>query len=183
MQTEKMAQHRGLFNPLTHPQKEPRVTPSRLHAFTLERSFTHRLHRLSKMTDRISQMAYLAEAGIPMSEGRCLAAIGAFSPLSVNHLASQANLNKSQASRAVQSLVSQNLVSKTISATDGRGVVLMLTPQGADVWQRTMGVVERRNAEIMSCLDAAEIEQLDVLLDRLVAHAQKASQGVAESED
>jgi hypothetical protein len=35
----------------------------------------------------------------------------------------------------------------------------------------------------MACLDAAEIAQLDVLLDRLVAHAQKASQGVAESED
>jgi DNA-binding MarR family transcriptional regulator len=59
----------------------------------------------------------------------------------------------------------------------------MLTPQGADIWQRTMGVVERRNAEIMSCLNEAEIEQLDVFLDRLVAHAQKASQGVAESED
>jgi len=183
MQTEKIDRYYGLFNPLTHPQKDLRVTTPRLHAFTLERSFTHRLHRLSKMTDRISQMAYLAEAGIPMSEGRCLTAIGAFSPLSVNNLATQANLNKSQASRAVQSLVSQNLVSKTISTTDGRGVVLMLTPQGTDVWQRTMRVVERRNAEITSCLDVAEIAQLDGLLDRLVAHAQQALQGVAESED
>ena len=183
MQTEKIFPYQWLFNPLTLPPKDLQVTTSRLHAFTLERSFTHRLHRLSKMTDRISQMAYLAEAGIPMSEGRCLTAIGAFSPLSVNNLATQANLNKSQASRAVQSLVSQNLVSKTISTTDGRGVVLMLTPQGTDVWQRTMRVVERRNAEITSCLDAAEIAQLDGLLDRLVAHAQQALQGVAESED
>jgi hypothetical protein len=46
-----------------------------------------------------------------------------------------------------------------------------------------MRVVERRNAEITSCLDTAEIAQLDGLLDRLVAHAQKALQGVAESED
>jgi DNA-binding MarR family transcriptional regulator len=146
----------------------------------LDRTITHRLHTLSKITDRVTQAAYESDAGIPFSEGRCLAAIGAFSPLSVNDLAQRANLNKGQASRAAQSLVEQGLVRKEASATDGRGVVLTLTSKGERVWQRVMRVVERRNAEIVSCLDAAEVRQFGELLDRLVDHACSAADDTAD---
>jgi len=150
---------------------------------SLERTITHRLHTLSKITDRLSQAAYEADAGILFSEGRCLAAIGAFSPLSVNDLAQRANLNKGQASRAAQSLVDQSLVRKVASATDGRGVVLTLTAKGERVWQRLMLVIERRNAEIVSCLDPSEVRQLSGLLDRLVEHARTTGgDGVESSE-
>jgi DNA-binding MarR family transcriptional regulator len=137
----------------------------------LDQTITHRLHTLSKLTDRVSQTAYESDAGIPFSEGRCLAAIGAFSPLSVNDLAHRANLNKGQASRAAQSLVDQGLVRKQASATDGRGVVLTLTAKGERVWKRLMIVIQRRNAEIVACLDAVEVDQFSRLLDRLVDHA------------
>jgi DNA-binding MarR family transcriptional regulator len=144
----------------------PKRSPTRL-----DRTITHRLHTLSKITDRVSHAAYASDVGIPLSEGRCLAAIGTFSPLSVNDLAQQANLNKGQASRAAQSLVDQGLVRKEASATDGRGVVLTLTAKGERVWQRVMALIERRNAEIVSCLEAREVQQLSGLLDRLVEHA------------
>ncbi|MEO6744420.1 MAG: MarR family winged helix-turn-helix transcriptional regulator [Caldimonas sp.] len=146
----------------------------------LDRTVTHRLHTLYKLTDRISQAAYLADAGLPLSEGRCLSAVGAFAPLSVNDLAQQANLNKGQASRAAQALVDQGLVRKEASATDGRGVVLALTAKGERAWRRVMDVIERRNGEIVGCLDAAERRQLDRLLDRLVEHARVAAQGTSE---
>lgn len=149
------------------------TSPSRF--VPLEYTFTHRLHSLTKLSDRLSQVAYLADAGISMSEGRCLAAIGAFSPLSVNDLANQSNLNKSQASRAVQSLVDQGFVNKKTSSTDGRGVVLTLTRSGDRVWRRVMEVIQRRNHEITSCLNPVEKQQLDSLLDRLVVHASEAS--------
>ncbi|HUH60395.1 MAG TPA: MarR family winged helix-turn-helix transcriptional regulator [Candidimonas sp.] len=145
---------------------------SRIAPVPLDRTLTHRLHTWSKLTDRISQAAYLEDAGIPMSEGRCLAAIGAFSPLSVNDLALRSNLDKSQASRAVQSLVDQALVLKSASVTDRRGVVLTLTKKGETVWRRVMKVIARRNREITSCLTAAEIVQLESLIERLVAQAQ-----------
>jgi len=143
----------------------------------LDRTVTHRLHTLYKLTDRVSQAAYLADAGLPLSEGRCLSAVGAFAPLSVNDLAQQANLNKGQASRAAQALVDQGLVRKQASTTDGRGVVLMLTAKGERTWRRVMDVIGRRNAEIVDCLDAAERRQLDRLLDRHVEHARIAAQG------
>jgi len=146
----------------------------------LDRTVTHRLHTLYKLTDRISQAVYLADAGLPLSEGRCLSAVGAFAPLSVNDLAQQANLNKGQASRAAQALVDQGLVRKEASTTDGRGVVLALTAKGERAWRRVMDVIERRNAEIVGCLDAAERRQLDRLLDRLVEHARVAAQGTPE---
>ena len=146
----------------------------------LDRTFTHRLHTLSKITDRVSQAAYESEACIPFSEGRCLAAIGAFSPLSVNDLAHRANLNKGQASRAAQTLVEQGLVLKLPSETDGRGVVLTLTAKGDKSWQRLMQVIERRNAEMASCLDARERQQFSQLLDRLVAHARSTAANTDE---
>ena len=142
--------------------------------YALERTFTHRLHTLNKLTDRVSQTAYLQGAGLPLSEGRCLSAIGAFTPLSVNDLAHRANLNKGQASRAAQSLVEQGLVRKAPSPTDGRGVVLTLSPKGQRVYQKIVGVVLQRNTDILACLTEAEQRQLDALLERLVAHARDA---------
>ena len=140
----------------------------------LGRTVTHRLHVLQKLTDRVSQQAYLEKTGMPLGEGRCLAAVGAFSPLSVSDLAARANLDKGQASRAAQALLDQGLVSKEASAIDGRGVVLSLTPEGVQVWRRLMKVIRDRNDEIVACLTPDEREVLDALLDRLVEHARAA---------
>ena len=141
----------------------------------LDRTYTHRLHALAKITDRATQQAYEDDVGIPISEGRCLAAIGSFHPLSVNDLAMRANLNKAQASRSTQALVDQGMVMKQASEVDGRGVVLTLSPQGMALWEKVMRVIERRNQEILSALTMDEQAQLDVLLDRLLQHARKTS--------
>lgn len=137
----------------------------------LERTLTYRLHLLHKLTDADSQQAYPAQTGLSLSDGRCLATIGHFEPLSVQLLAQRANLNKSQASRAAQSLVAQGLVLKQDHPEDGRGVVLSLTPQGHQVFQHTMALIAQRNAAIFGCLSAQEQTTLSDLFDRLIAHA------------
>ncbi|MGH8809334.1 MAG: MarR family winged helix-turn-helix transcriptional regulator [Noviherbaspirillum sp.] len=149
----------------------------------LDRTMTYRLHLLHKLSDRESQRAYLEDAGLPMSEGRCLSAIGSFAPLSINDLAQRANLNKGQASRAAQALVEKALVRKEASETDGRGVVLRLTRKGAQVWERVMQVVARRNEEIFGCLSAAEREQLSDMFDRMIAHAQASTDGAVDDDE
>ena len=146
----------------------------------LDRTLTYRLHLLHKLTDIESQRAYVADAGLSMSDGRCLTAVGTFAPLSVNDLAQKANLNKGQASRAAQSLVEQGLVVKAASPTDGRGVVLTMTPKGKAAWQRAMQLVGRRNQDIFGVLSAAEREQLSDFFDRLI---EKARAGGDESDD
>ena len=137
----------------------------------LQRTLTHRLHTLHKLSDRVSQAAYLDDAKMSMSEGRCLAAIGAFEPLSINDLAHGANLNKGQASRAAQALVDAGLVRKGADDQDGRGVVLSLTAKGRAQWKRVMHLIERRNEEIFGCLSADERERFGDALDRLIAQA------------
>lgn len=137
----------------------------------LDRTLTYRLHLLHKLTDLESQRAYVAGAGLSMSDGRCLTAVGTFAPLSVNDLAQKANLNKGQASRAAQSLVEQGLVVKAASPTDGRGVVLTMTPKGKAAWQRAMQVVGQRNQDIFGVLSEAEREQLSDFFDRLIETA------------
>ena len=137
----------------------------------LDRTLTYRLHLLHKLTDIESQRAYVAGAGLSMSDGRCLTAVGSFAPLSVKDLAQKANLNKAQASRAAQSLVDQALVLKTASTTDGRGVVLTLTPEGQAAWQRAMAVVGQRNKAIFGALSATEQTQLGDFFDRLIDEA------------
>jgi DNA-binding MarR family transcriptional regulator len=137
----------------------------------LDRTLTYRLHLLHKLTDIESQRAYVNDAGLTMSDGRCLTTIGTFAPLSVNVLAQKANLNKGQASRAAQSLIDKGLVLKSASPTDGRGVVLTLTPTGKTAWQRAMGVVGQRNTDIFGVLSPQEQTQLGDFFDRLIAQA------------
>lgn len=142
-------------------------------AFQLDRTFTHRLHTLSKVTDRTTQTAYETKAEIGFSEGRCLAAIGAFSPISINDLAARSNLDKAQASRAAQVLVGQGLVNKVTTANDRRGVSLTLTAQGNVRWKTLKRVIADRNVEIVSCLDANEQALLSELLDKLLVHVKQ----------
>lgn len=149
----------------------------------LDRTLTYRLHLLHKLTDIESQRAYVAGAGLSMSDGRCLTAVGSFAPLSVKDLAQKANLNKAQASRAAQSLVVQGLVLKTASPTDGRGVVLTLTPQGKAAWQRAMDVVGQRNKDIFGVLSAAEQCQLSDFFDRLIDDARSGGDLAEAAED
>lgn len=136
----------------------------------LEQTLTYRLHLLHKVTDLESQRRYTCDAGLSLADGRCLAAVGRFEPLSVMDLARHANLDKGQASRAAQALVAQGLVSKQGSVTDGRGVTLTLTPAGCAAWERTMAMIHRRNDEIFSCLGPAGMKTLGRLLDQLIAH-------------
>lgn len=149
----------------------------------LDRTLTYRLHLLHKLTDIESQRAYVAGAGLSMSDGRCLTAVGTFAPLSVNDLAKKANLNKGQASRAAQSLVDQGLVLKAASPTDGRGVVLTLTPKGKAAWQRAMQVVGQRNQDIFSVLSAAERTQLSDFFDRLIDQARANGDAADDADD
>ena len=149
----------------------------------LDRTLTYRLHLLHKLTDIESQRAYVAGAGLSMSDGRCLTAVGSFGPLSVNDLAQKANLNKAQASRAAQSLVDQNLVLKSASPTDGRGVVLTLTRQGKAAWKRAMDVVGQRNKDIFGMLSAAEQRQLSNFFDRLIDDARTGGDLAEAAED
>lgn len=137
---------------------------------SLERALSYRMHLLHKLTDQESRRLYPLEVGLSLSDARCLAAIGAFQPLSVNRLAQLANLDKGQASRAAQFLVEQGLVAKGGTEGDARGVQLTLTRRGRPLWQKIMDFIDRRNEEIFGCLNPQEKRLIGDLFDRLIQH-------------
>lgn len=143
---------------------------------TLDRHLTYRLHTLNKLSDKASQELYMSAGELPLGEARCLAAIGSFPQIRVNDLAFEANLDKGQASRAAQSLVSKGLVNKTASDSDGRSVILTLTPAGQKHWERVMALIDQRNREIFGCLSPAEQLLLGEFFDRLIAHSRSHGQ-------
>ena len=139
-------------------------------AIQLDRSFTYRLHLLSKVSDHESHKSYLEEIGLSLSEARCLATVGTIEPMSVMDLADKGNLNKGQASRAAQILVDKGLILKKEHPCDGRGVTLSLTAAGKKLWDKTMVLIDARNRHIVACLSKEEQITLSRLLDRLLQH-------------
>ena len=137
----------------------------------LESALSYRLDLLHRLSDRRSQHAYSELVDLPMSQGRALAAVGAFEPLSVNDLARHANLDKAQASRAAQALVELALVRKRSDAADARAVQLTLTAKGRRRWHRVMTLIHLRNLDLFACLTASERKLFGTLLDRLIAQA------------
>jgi DNA-binding MarR family transcriptional regulator len=135
----------------------------------LDRFITYRLHVLNKIADRITNDLYERELKLTLSDCRCLAAIGYFKSISVNDLASHANLDKSQASRAAQRLVDGALVSRLHREGDGRIVDLVLTKSGEKIYGKVMKIATRRNQEVFDCLTDGQRMIFSDLLDKLIA--------------
>ncbi|OZI77972.1 MarR family winged helix-turn-helix transcriptional regulator [Bordetella genomosp. 12] len=144
------------------------VNPDELPA--LDRFLTYRLHVINKISDRDSAQAYADQYQLPIGEGRCLAAIGRFAPLSVNDLARAANLNKGQASRCAQALCDAGLIRKAVSHVDGRGVVLSPTAKGQRRYRQLIALIAARNDEVFGCLNAREQAEFSRMLDKIIAH-------------
>lgn len=151
--------------PYTAPMATRHIKP-----LALDRFASYRLHLIAKLSDKTSAAAYMKELDLSLSEGRCLAAIGQYEPLSVQNLARMANLNKANASRASDALAARGIVKKSASQTDGRGVVLTLTRDGRSLWGQTMRLVHDRNEQIFGCLTQEELAAFDQALDKVVAH-------------
>ena len=59
----------------------PKAAPARKRPVTpLAESFTHRLHTLQKLTDKVTQDAYLAATGLPLERERLLSSPFIVSP-------------------------------------------------------------------------------------------------------
>ena len=138
-------------------------------SFNLENSLTYRLHSLSKLIDNHADYADIQHADISFSESRVLAVIGFYQALSVLQLAKKANLDKSQGSRAVVSLVNKGLIEKLQNQHDARTYDLFLTAKGKLVYEEVVALITHRNTLAMKTLS---VDEQDTLL-RLIGKIQQ----------
>ncbi len=150
------------------PDADPAPQPAARHFKEL---VSFRLNMLASAWSRLAAESNAREFGLDPREWRILGMLGASAPMSLQGLAREINVDKSQASRAVSALIARGLLHRGADASDGRGVQLSLTREGRALYRKVFPRAARRNEELLSVLDAQERAVLESALDRLTAHA------------
>ncbi|WP_182902198.1 MarR family winged helix-turn-helix transcriptional regulator [Microbispora sp. H10830] len=96
---------------------------------------------------------------IPVSEAHALGELARDGALRQNELAHRLRLEKSTTSRLVTQLIKRGWAERTPTPDDGRGVLVRLTPTGADAAAR---------------LARARAERFSAVIDRIPAHERAA---------
>ncbi|WPG35964.1 MarR family transcriptional regulator [Variovorax sp. EBFNA2] len=133
------------------------------------------LYRLSRLLAVAGSMVIrLCEGrfGITRREWRLIAVLASRGELGSSQLAEHAQLDRARTSKAVGSLVTKRLVTRTALAGDRRQVRLGLTASGQALYDELFPLVTRINAELMGTLDADDAARFDDALLRLQAHAE-----------
>ncbi len=88
--------------------------------------------------------------------------------MSNSELARRANLDKSQASRGADGLVSRGLVRRAPDEHDGRAVKVTLTPEGERVWRVVIDAARAHYDRLFDTLTDDEMRVYEQLLDKLL---------------
>src|SRR5204863_5133740 len=120
--------------PLRHPAAR-RGRDALLRRLMIRELLSYRLHEVANLLSRGAELRYRREFGVSLWEWRTIALLGgATEPLSLNHLAHAAGIDKSQMSRVVSALANRKLVVRDANADDGRGVHLTLSKAGRKLY-------------------------------------------------
>lgn len=151
--------------------RQPEAPNARARNFKELISF--RLNILASTWSRLAAESNQRDFGLDPREWRIIGMLGADAPMSLQGLAREVNLDKSQASRTVSDMIERGLLQRESDESDGRGVQLSLTAQGKALYRKVFPRAVRRNEELLSVLSEKERAVLDRALDVLTAHAQK----------
>lgn len=135
--------------------------------FSLEEFFPYRLSVLNEQVSRSLAAVYAERFDLTPPEWRAMAVLAGFQPLSAGGICQRTNMDKVRVTRAVASLIAAGLVSRQEDETDRRFVSLTLTAKGRTVYDQILPLVQAREAEILSALNADERAALDTILRKL----------------
>ncbi|MDM9560712.1 MULTISPECIES: MarR family winged helix-turn-helix transcriptional regulator [Bordetella] len=147
------------------------ATAGRAAPAVLKDLFSYRLNRLAHVSSRIAAGLNESRYGVGPREWRIVALLGAAAPMSLNALARESNIDKSQASRTVAELIDKKLIRRSADAEDGRGISLDLTAAGRRLYQEMFPAAVERNESLLQVLTATERDVLERALDKLTARA------------
>ena len=113
----------------------------------------------------------VCEYGITLTECHALELVALTGPMSVNDLARELRVNKSTASRAVQSLAGKKLVEREADDEDARAWRLAPTPAGRKLFARILAGSVRCYAALLDDFSPSERRGALKVLRRLSADA------------
>lgn len=124
-------------------------------------------HRMSQLAALMNQQLFQLDA----REWRILGLLGTRSPLSLQTLANEVGIDKSQASRIVTGLIERGLLQRNAHDEDGRSIHLSLTRPGMHLYKKAFPKAVQRNQTLLSVLSAKDQQVFEQSLDKLSRQA------------
>ncbi len=138
------------------------------------------VERIQHLNKRIKHMLEetLAEFGLNLGEWGVLSALwnsGEPYRSSPGYLAKRAGLTTGAMTNRLDGLEGKGLLRRLPDPDDRRGVIVELTAEGRDVWERSVGAQAAKEQFVASGLNERERKQLNTLLRRMVRAAEQAA--------
>jgi DNA-binding MarR family transcriptional regulator len=129
-------------------------------------------YRLSILSNTVSQSIaeeYTDRFQLSMTEWRVMAVLARFADLSAREVAERTRMDKVAVSRALARLVEAGRVDRSTHDGDKRRSVLKLSEAGWAIHDEVAPMARAHERELLAKLDEAEREQLNRILDKLLA--------------
>jgi len=147
------------------------MSPRRNRAFTKEaEALALAVHELLRRV-RFDDVQTVCACGLTRTECHVLEVVALDGPLGVSEVAARIHLNKSTASRVVQSLLEKKLVRRAASDRDGRAVAVSVTEKGRTTWRAIVEESAAAYAPVIEGWSPAERKVIATLLRRIADHA------------
>lgn len=142
---------------------------------------TYRLNLLANLSSKIASHLNQVEFQLAPREWRIIGLLGQLEKVSLQCLAVEVDVDKSQASRMVSSLIERGYLKRVIDAKDARGILLFLTPKGQSTFERAFPSAVDRNEALLKVLSLQERVVFERCLDKLTLHARDQLEKMRES--
>ena len=127
-----------------------------------------RLNRLAAEVSAALSVEYQERHGLDIPAWRVIATLGfRVDACSAQFIAQCTRTHKSTISRAVTTLLHQDLIERVENQADRREFRLRLTAKGRSLYEQLFPQLLRREDEILACLSAQERKQLSMLLGKI----------------
>ena len=133
---------------------------------------------LATLLRRSQALRYQKMVGLALVESRMVTRIGTSGPMSLNMLADQIGIGKSQSSRVVSNLVERGLVHRERNPANPREVELTLSPDGQAMFDLLLNAGAIRNQELTGGIPEKDLAVVHKVLATLIDRAR----GLLESD-
>jgi DNA-binding MarR family transcriptional regulator len=148
-------------------------------AFDLAAFVPYQLSVLSNLISASIAEFYDERYGLSVAQWRVIAVLARFAPLSAAQVCERTAMDKVAVSRAVTTLKTRRLITRTIDSLDGRRSVLRLTASGERVHNEIAPVAQSYEMQLLADLRP---EQRQIFMDVLnVLHAKARDLAVDQS--
>lgn len=136
---------------------------------------TFRLHRVARISERISEQYYRKHLDLSLPECRVIGITAGYGSVSFKRVAAAANLEKSYASRVVSALVERGIMEKLANPSDSRSVLLQLTDHGKVIHGQTYALALALNDLLQSPFNQAQVDDFLAFLATLEQQLDRAA--------